>query len=190
MGHMMLRFLMIVGLLGVTVVALANCATAPAVPPTTQTVPFLLERDLAGRTVGEGSFTAINGTRRDFTAYLDGSWDGQTLTLVEDFVYDDGEEDRKTWILTRQPDGSFTGTREDVVGEARGFYEDGSFRLEYDVILPDEDGDGGMKVRFRDVLVKRADGVVLNTATVGYYGLRVGRVELEIRRADEDQPEN
>jgi hypothetical protein len=48
-------------------------------------------------------------------------------------------------------------------------------------MLPTENG-RGRKVRFRDVLALRADGDILNNATVGWYGFRVGSVSLVIER--------
>lgn len=161
--------------------ALASaCATRPP-PPAETAAPFQLERDLVGATTARGEFRAITGVRRPFTAQLNGTWDGQTLVLVEDFAFDDGERDRKTWRLTRVAPGRYTGTREDVVGEAIGFQDGNVFRLEYDVILPTENG-RGRKVRFRDVLALRGDGDVINNATVGWFGFRVGSVSLVIER--------
>ncbi len=157
------------------------CATRPPVPTSAATTPFVVERDLVGASVARGEFRAITGTRRAFTAQLNGAWDGAVLTLVEDFAYDDGERDRKTWRLRRVSEGRFVGTREDVVGEATGYIDGNVFRLEYDVILPSENGHG-RKVRFRDVLALRADGDILNNATVGWYGFRVGSVSLVIER--------
>ncbi|MEQ1489517.1 MAG: DUF3833 family protein [Terricaulis sp.] len=157
------------------------CATRPPIPPAASNMPFVAERDLVGASVARGEFRAITGTRRAFTAQLNGTWDGTTLILVEDFAYDDGERDRKTWHLRRTGPGRFSGTREDVVGEALGFQDGDVFRLEYDVILPSENG-RGRKVRFRDVLALRADGDILNNATVGWHGLHVGSVSLVIER--------
>lgn len=157
------------------------CATRPPAPTEATGSAFVLERDLVGASTARGEFRAITGVRRPFTAQLNGTWDGETLTLVEDFAYDDGERDRKTWRLQRVGPGEFTGTREDVVGQARGFQDGNAFRLEYDVILPTENG-RGRKVRFRDVLALRADGDILNTATVGWFGFRVGSVSLVIER--------
>lgn len=165
--------------LGAAFLLLASCATRPPAPDETAST-FVIERDLVGRSVARGEFRAINGVRRGFTATLNGAWDGRTLTLVEDFAYDDGERDRKTWRLERTAPGEFLGTREDVVGQARGFQDGDVFRLEYDVRLPDESGEPGRKVRFRDVLANTADGRVLNRANVGWFGLRVARVELTI----------
>lgn len=161
---------------------LAACATRPALPRETASDTFVIEEDLAGQTVARGEFRAINGVRRGFTAYLDGVWDGRTFTLVEDFEFDDGQRDRKTWRLERVGAGEYVGTREDVVGQARGYQDGRAFRLEYDVRLLNEDGSPGRKVRFRDVMVLTPEGAVLNHATVGWLGVRVARVELTMQR--------
>lgn len=159
------------------------CATRPPIPAEAAATPFLLERDLVGESVARGEFRSITGVHRPFTARLNGSWDGATLTLVEDFVFDDGERDRKTWRIERVAAGRYAGTREDVVGQAEGFQDGDVFRLEYDVILPSENG-RGRKVRFRDVIALRADGDIINNASVGWLGLRVGSVSLVIDRAN------
>lgn len=157
----------------------AACATRPAVPAEAADSAFLAERDLAGARVARGEFRTITGLRRGFTAHLNGAWDGATLTLVEDFEFDDGERDRKTWRLRRVEPGRYVGTREDVVGEAIGYQDGPAFRLEYDVVLPSENG-RGRKVRFRDVMVLDDRGDVLNRATVSWLGFRVGSVSLRI----------
>lgn len=160
--------------------SLAACAGRPSIPDSAAVdANFLPEEDLVGLTVGTGSFTTITGVDRGFTAYLDGRMEGDTLVLVEDFVFDDGETDRKTWRITRVGDGEYVGTREDVVGEARGYVDGNAFRLEYTADIPTEDG-GARRVGFRDVLIEREDGSLLNEATVGWWGIRVGRVVLEI----------
>jgi len=167
--------------LAASLLALSACATRPPVPREAAADAFVLEEDLLGRTIARGQFRAINGTVRGFTATLNGTFDGRTMTLVEDFVYDDGERDRKTWVLDRVSPGRYVGTREDVVGEAVGFQDGNAFRLEYNVRLPSENGEGRV-VRFRDVIVNTPDGRILNRATVGLYGLRVARVELTMER--------
>jgi hypothetical protein len=166
----------------VSVLVLCACALAPGLPAETGKDTFVIERDLAGQTVARGRFSAINGVNRAFTAYLDGRLEGNVFTLAERFEYDDGEKDQKTWVLTRQADGSWSGVREDVVGKARGWQDGKAFRLAYDVVLPNEDGSPGMQVHFQDVMVKRSDGVVLNNASVGWWGFSVAGVELEISR--------
>lgn len=157
------------------------CATAPRAPVDASPRAFILERDLVGRSHARGEFRSITGARRGFDAHLEGSWDGRTLTLVEDFLFDDGERDRKTWRLERVGPGRYEGVREDVVGTARGFQDGTAFRLEYDMVLPTEGG--GRRVRFRDILVLAEDNSIRNIAVVSWHGLRVGGVSLTIRPA-------
>ena len=161
---------------------MSGCASKPPLPSGPLDT-FTLQTDLVGTAVGTGNFSAIDGTSRDFTAYLDGSWDGKSLTLIEDFVYADGVEERKTWTFTQLPNGEFSGTREDVVGTARGYQDGKAFRLEYTMAIPNDDGTPGRKVSFKDVLVKQSDGVIRNDAVVGFWGVRVGRVNLTINSA-------
>ena len=160
-------------------VILSGCASKPPLPAGSLEM-FTLQTDLVGKTVGTGNFSAIDGTSRDFTAYLDGSWDGESLTLIEDFEYADGVKERKTWTFTQLPNGEFSGTREDVVGTARGYQDGKAFRLEYTMAIPNDDGTPGRKVSFKDVLVKQSDGVIRNDAIVGLWGFRVGKVNLII----------
>lgn len=162
---------------------LGGCAMAPAGPESTGE-PFVLERDLVGSAVATGSFSAIDGTHREFTIDINGNWDGKALTLVEDFIFDDGVEERKTWVFTSLGNGEWSGTREDVIGTARGWQDGDIFRLEYDMALPDEAGNPGRKMRFQDVIYNDEQGDVVNKATVGLWGVRVATVSLTIRRPD------
>lgn len=156
---------------------LSACASPPESPAAAAAPPLVLETFFPGRTVGEGVFTnSWTGSERRFSVVIEGSWDGRTLTLVEDFAYADGEKDRKTWQLERTGPGVYAGTREDVVGKARAWTDGKVVRLEYSVML------GGWTVDFSDVLALRDDGSLINRATVGKWGLRVGRVELVLRR--------
>jgi len=154
------------------------CASPPDATVAASTPPLVLEEFFPGRTVGQGVFTnSWTGSERRFDVVIDSTWDGRTLTLVEDFVYADGEKDRKTWRLERTAPGTYVGTREDVVGQARAWTEGKVVRLEYSVSL------GGWTVDFSDVLALNPDGSLINKAVVGKWGLRVGRVVLDLKRA-------
>ena len=161
-----------------------GCASAPAVPDDAGAETFVIERDLVGSMVARGEFSAITGLQRGFSAELTGTWDGRTYQLNEKFTYDDGERDEKTWVLRPNGDGTYSGVREDVVGEAKGWQDGKHFRLAYDVRLPNDKGEPGMKVRFQDVMALTPTGTVVNHATVGKWGFWIGKVELTIDRAN------
>jgi hypothetical protein len=61
-----------------------------------------LEEFFDGDLVAYGQFQDILGNvSRRFTVEIDGTWDGETLRLVEDFVYEDGSTEQRIWTLRK-----------------------------------------------------------------------------------------
>ena len=154
-------------------IATTFAADYATVKPTT----MHLETVLPPITRATGSFSAINGVKRSFSVDLTTSWDGKTLTMVEDFVFDDGEKDRKTWRFTKTGPDTYVGTREDVIGTTTLKVSGKTAKFAYDVWL---DGPAKTnKARFRDTLTLQDDGSVLNTALVYKWGLPVAKVRVD-----------
>lgn len=141
---------------------------------------LVLEEALRGRTLGDGVFiNSFTGGETKFSVVIEGAWDGKVLTLVEDFTYDSGVQERKTWQLTKTGAGLYAGTREDVIGAADVREDGNGVRLDYEVTL--STGLGDIDVRFQDLLYLKADGSIANKAVVSKFGLRVGRVDITMR---------
>jgi hypothetical protein len=161
-------------------VALAGCARIPA-SPTGPVAPITLESAFVGRAVGAGVFRiSLTGGTRRFQARLDGRLDGDRLTVVEDFFYDDGEENRLTWIFDRAGPGRWTGRREDTVGVAQVVETGRDIRLSY--LADFRSGADVTRLGFEDVIYFGADGRVINDAIVTRWGLPVARVRFEMVR--------
>lgn len=159
---------------------LSGCAVAPDFSPPPPTKKLILEEALVGRTLGDGVFVnSFTGGETKFSVIIDGVWDGKVLTLVEDFTYSDGLQERKTWRLTRSADGVYGGVREDVIDTADVRQDGNGVRLDYYVTL--STGLGNIDVRFQDLLYLNADGSIANKAVVSKFGLRVGRVDITMR---------
>ena len=157
------------------------CATVPPQGTALSQKGVVLERDFRGRSYAKGVFTnRITGSQRPFTVVLNGTWSGNILTLREDFVYEDGEKDVKTWVFTRTGPARWSGTREDVVGLADIIVEAGIVRLGYDIDLPTSSGK--VRLRFEDVIERNAQGLVVNRAIVSKFGLPLGDVDLTFSR--------
>ncbi len=160
--------------------ALAACATTPASPPP-PLEPITLESAFMGRSVGAGVFRVwLTGQERRFTARLDGRLQGDRLTVVEDFVYDDGDENRLTWVFDRAGPGRWTGRREDTVGVAEVIEAGDEIRLTYTVDF--RSPDGVTRLGFSDVIYFGRDGRVINDAIVTRWGLPVAAVRFEMVR--------
>src|SRR5688572_25994299 len=83
------------------------------------TLPELdLRTFLQGDLVAYGMLQNRSGqmTRR-FVATLQASWSGENGTLIEQFRFDDGEVQDRTWVITHLGNGQYTGMAGDVVGE-------------------------------------------------------------------------
>jgi hypothetical protein len=161
---------------------LAACATTPQIPEGPR-VPVTLVSAFAGRKTGRGHFRVwATGDERRFTARLDGRVRGapgaRVLTVVEDFVYDDGQEDRLTWVFRETGPWRWTGRREDTVGEAVVVEEDGLIRLSYTADF--RSPSGVTRLGFEDVIVGRPDGSVVNDAVVTRAGIAVAAVRFVI----------
>lgn len=171
--------------------SLSACLGGPA--PETRAgaqPPLRMERFLDGRTYAYGVFERSGVLDRKFVVEIDGAWDGETLTLEEYFLYDDGQTQTRVWEWEAAPDG-FVGTAGDVIGEADiEVIGDAAF-FTYDVDLVLSDGDT-IRVRFDDRIYAAGEEVLINRSTVKKFGLAVGQVTvvfLKDRPADwEDVP--
>ena len=142
---------------------------------------FALEDYFVGKTRAVGTFSAINGVKRSFVVKLTGHVRGARLNLVEDFLYSDGERARKTWKFTKTGPGTYSGTREDVIGATTVRITGNTAKFTYLVDL--DDGKAQNIVRFYDTMVLSADGkTVKNRAVVTKLGLPVAKVKVSFSR--------
>ncbi len=141
-----------------------------------QATPKLeLERYFDGRLKAYGQFQDRFGrVKRRFVVDIEGRWNGETLTLDESFVYDDGEREKRVWTLRRSADGGWTGSADGVVGAAEGRGAGNAFNWRYDFDLATDDG--VIRLHFDDWLFLQDDGVLLNRAYVSKFGIDVGEV--------------
>jgi hypothetical protein len=169
-----------------TFVKAASGAAAFLVPAAARAVdrPFVLEEFFVGRTIGKGSFSIpIAGIRRNLTVRTRGRWDGRTLTLVEDFLFADGERDRKTWRFAKLSPDRYEGVREDVVGKADIRQVGQVVGLWYTADVRAADG-STTRLGFADTIGYSSSGGVYNIATVTRLGLPIGDVKLMFYRAE------
>lgn len=117
---------------------------------------------------------------RYFNADIKAYWEGTKGTLEEDFIYDNGEKQRRVWTLTRQADGSYIGTAGDVVGEATGRIAGNSMFLEYVLEVPY--GDGTITLTMDDRMYLVEPQTIVNESVMYKFGFRVGEVILVMRK--------
>ncbi len=173
----MKRRMMVLGSIGAGTLALSGCAS-PVVNDYAAGKPVLdLKQYLNGKLRAHGMFSDRSGrVLRRFVVEMTGTWQGENGVLDEDFLYDDGERQKRVWRLTHLGQGRYRGRADDVVGDALGAQAGAAFQWQYTLRLP---YDGRViDVQFDDWMFLVDDRVMLNRATMSKFGIRLGEVQL------------
>ena len=160
---------------------LAGCAGVDPTAYRSEAPPLVLERYFDGTIDGWGMFQDRSGqVKRRFVVTIHARWNGDTGTLDEDFVWSDGERQKRVWTLRRVAPGRYVGTAADIVGEAVGVVEGNALNWRYTMALP---VDGRVfHVDFDDWMFLVDDRVMLNRAAMSKFGVRLGEVTLSMAR--------
>ncbi len=142
---------------------------------------FKVEDYFNGPLQAQGIVLDRSGTvTRRFTVEMLGSWTGDQGKLEEWFVFDDGEKTTRTWLITKQADGSYTGRAEDIAGVALGASNGMALHWDYQLDLK---VDGKVyRVTFDDWLYQIDKQVVINRSYIKKWGFTLGEVILVISK--------
>ncbi|MEY4295051.1 MAG: hypothetical protein RLY82_739 [Pseudomonadota bacterium] len=163
--------------LGLASAAVVGCSTPQVADYAAETPKLDLKSYFNGTVDAVGIFTDRSGkVIKRFTVRMECSWTGAKGVLDEYFSYSDGTKERRVWRLTDQGDGRYTGTADDVIGEATGQASGNAFRWNYVLALA---VDGRVwHVSFDDWMYLMSDQVMMNVATMSKWGVELGRVTL------------
>jgi Protein of unknown function (DUF3833) len=162
-------------------VVLAGCAGPQLSDHVGEKPVFDLRKYFDGNVVAHGLVSERGGkVLRRFVVTMRCDWVGDVGTLDEQFVYDDGETQRRVWRVRRLPDGRWTGTADDVVGEAQGASSGAAFNWRYTLKLPVR---GSVyEVQFDDWMYLIDERTVINKAVMSKFGVRIADVTLSFSR--------
>ena len=136
---------------------------------------LIIEEYLAGNVKAWGVLQNRSGkVTRQFSADLNGSWDGKQLILREKFNWDDGEIQNREWTINKIDENNYEGTAGDVVGKAQGYSYGPAFKFEYVLLVPVKGKE--MKITFDDWIFKQDDRVAINRATMTKFGFKVAEL--------------
>ncbi len=140
-----------------------------------------LKQYFDGELTAHGMFTDRSGkVLRRFVVALKCSWQGDDGVLEEDFVFSDGETQRRVWRLKALGGGRYSGTADDVIGVAEGRAAGNALNWRYTLRLPVNDD--VYDVQFDDWMFLIDHNVMLNKAVMSKFGIRLGEVTLAFYR--------
>ncbi|WP_223428637.1 DUF3833 domain-containing protein [Tateyamaria pelophila] len=163
--------------------ALSACAGRPSLDdPSLSARNLQLEEFFAGELTAHGQFQDIFGNvSRRFTVEIDGTWDGKTLRLVENFVYEDGSTEQRIWSLKKTGEDTWEGTAPGVIGIATGRESGDTFNWQYTIDLPISGGET-LRVSFDDWMWLLTEDRLLNRAYMQRFGIPLGEVIITFER--------
>ncbi len=166
-----------VGVIGLCLFLVTGCSSMKPEDFVNKTPHFDLFQYFEGQTSAWGLFEDRFGkVRRQFQVTILGTRQDNLLTLDEQFIFDDGEEDQRIWRIRKTGENRYEGEADDVIGVATGIASGNALNWRYDLDL--KVGDSTMRVHFNDWMFLQNGNVMINRAQVSKWGFDVGQVTL------------
>ena len=165
--------LLIVGLLFIT-----SCSGKQSMKPEDfkdKQPRLIIEDYMSGNVKAWGILQNRSGkVTRQFSADLNGKWDGEQLILDEKFNWTDGEVQTRQWKIKKIDNHNYEGTAGDVVGVAKGYSYGPAFKFEYVLLVPVKGRE--IKITFDDWIFMQDEKVAINRAKMTKFGIKVAEL--------------
>ncbi len=143
---------------------------------------FDLTQHLAGPLLCEGVLYGPTGrVRARFVADMRGSWLNGTGTLTEEFRYDSGATQSRSWTLKLDDSGRIRAEAPDLVGPGEGRQSGPTVRLNYRIRLPE--ASGGHVLDVTDWMYLLENGAIINRSEFRKFGIPVAELVATLRPA-------
>jgi hypothetical protein len=116
---------------------------------------------------------------RYFNVTMTGSWDDQGVgTLDEDFIFNDGEQQKRIWTFTPDGKGGYLASANDVEIPVEVSTAGNAFFMEY--VLRIQYKGEPLDITIDDKMYLVSDKVLINESVMKKFGLEVGYITLTI----------
>ena len=134
-----------------------------------------------GKTRAWGMVQDYRGeVQRRFTVDIDGTLEGDTLTLDERFTYQNGETDRRVWTFERQGENRWLGSADDVEGPVEARQAGHAFTMRYR--LPVEVSGREITFTLDDWMYLQPDGRLINRTAMSKFGVTLAEITIVFSR--------
>ena len=170
--------------LGAFTLAMAGCSSVTPDDYQGKTPAFEPESFFNGYLTAHGVVKDFSGKAiRHFNADIMGCWSAGVGTLDEDFIFDDGEKQKRVWTLTPDGNQTYIGTAGDVVGEGLARWQGNAMFLDYTLRIALDDRT--IDVKIDDRMYRVSENVVINESKMRKLGFGIGEILLTILRHPE-----
>jgi len=165
--------------LAISLILLQSCSSH-SVQDYSDRMPVLeLEEFFNGNLSAHGVIKNRRGeVIRTFNAEIKAWWEEGIGYLDEDFIFDDGEKQKRVWKLVKDEEGRYEATAGDVIGTGLGLVSGNAFNLEY--ILEIDYKDSKLEISVDDWMWLVDENTIINHSKMKKFGFRVGEIQLVI----------
>jgi hypothetical protein len=160
---------------------LSACSTSDISLYANNEPKFKLQEFFSGSLKAHGILKNRSGeVTRYFNATLEGNWENGVGTLAEEFLFDDGEIQYRTWTMTPDENGQYIATANDVIGFGEVKVSGNALFMNYVLQVPYDGSTLEVNVDDRMYMVK--EGVVMNESVMTKFGFEVGYLSIVIEK--------
>ena len=163
--------------LTLTSIAILSCSTTHISDYSKEAPKLKLEEYLNGTLDAYGIFQDSSGLiKKRFRCVITAQWKNNIGTLDEKFEYSDGSKSQRIWTLLKNGENTYSGTADDVIGQAKGEVSGNAFFWKY-VLDLDIDGTH-YHVNFDDWMYLMDSKIMINKSKMSKFGFNLGEVTL------------
>ena len=143
--------------------------------------PNLLTEFFDGLASGEGMIIDRFGkVRQKISVEMEGSWEGQTFRLDEQFRYHDGNSEQRNWSVLFQDPNHFTAACPELKKPAVGHCDDQEVRMNYTYPVPINGRT--ISLDFDDRMYRISHDTMLERAVMKKFGITFAEIILAFRK--------
>lgn len=117
---------------------------------------------------------------RQFDINMVGTWEGNTGTLKEHFIYYDGQIQERIWTIKKLDHRVYEGTASDILEKALGKEQGNAAQWSYAMDL--EVDKKTFRIKFDDWMWCMNDGVVINRSYLKKFGITVAELTIFMKK--------
>lgn len=136
---------------------------------------------MQGKLTGWGIFEDRSGkVVKRFRIDMTANWQGNKGTFIENFSFNDGTKQVRTWELTRIDDHHYTGKANDSIGVGQGEVWGNSMHWNYTIKTETDSGTYNLDYDYWMHLID--DKTLINRATLSKFGVTLGDIAVTFHK--------
>jgi len=160
---------------------LAACSAVSPEDYRDESPRFVLEEFLNGKLSGWGIYQETGGrVVKRFRIDMEASWTGNKCKFVENFSFDDGSKQVRTWEITRIDEHHYEAVANDSVGPGKGEAYGNTLHWDYTIKTKTDSGTYDLNYDYWMYMIDK--NTLINRATLSKFGVPLGDIAVTFHK--------